>query len=82
MKEDEFWLDVEQSQIERLTKHLKMYSLRKKIEITDLSKEMKIFAVNVFFLSFFSFFHSLFFHCTKINNFDFPKEQTLFYEFS
>ena len=50
MKEDEFWLDVEQSQIERLTKHLKMYSLRKKIEITDLSKEMKIFAVNVIFI--------------------------------
>ena len=48
IKDDEIWLDVESSQKEKIIKHLKTYSLRKKITINDLSDEMKIFAINVY----------------------------------
>lgn len=34
--------------MEDLKKHLKTYSLRKKISIQDLSEEMNIYAISVF----------------------------------
>ncbi len=54
--EDELWIDCDKSQLEDLTKHMKKYILRKKVEIEDISDEIKIWSLMVTRKKFFYLF--------------------------
>jgi len=56
--EDELWIDCDKSQLEDLTKHIKKYILRKKVELEDISDEIKIWSLMVTKKKKNSFIHS------------------------
>ena len=54
-KDDEIWIDCDKSQLEDLTKHIKKYVLRKKIDIEDLSDEIKLWSLIVIQIEFYEY---------------------------